>query len=193
VVLTVFVASVLVLVLGGFLLMQQATIGVIDGKKEAAKNEARQAVNSAQQQLNAADLTGNVNVDNLLLDLATGFASRAEQFEVIIVARGTTITAGNAVGRIPSALSRQVEQSVRNDLLMTPTQIDYRRRDLDPPRHRSLPDLPDVPPHTGGRHPHRSALRGGHNWGHLGDLADLHRGAGQPSGRYPGARRPSGR
>ena len=47
VVLTVFLASVLVLVLGGFLLMQQATIGVIDGKKEAAKNEARQAVNTA--------------------------------------------------------------------------------------------------------------------------------------------------
>ena len=38
-----FVASVLVLVLGGFLLMQQATIGVIDGKKAAAKIEARQA------------------------------------------------------------------------------------------------------------------------------------------------------
>ena len=65
------------LVLGGFLLMQQATIGVIDGKKETAKNEARQAVNTAQQQLNAADLTGEVNVDKLLLDLATGFASRA--------------------------------------------------------------------------------------------------------------------
>src|SRR5688500_19874419 len=54
VVLTVFVASVLVLVLGGFLLMQQATIGVIDGKKETAKSDARQAVNTAQQQLNAA-------------------------------------------------------------------------------------------------------------------------------------------
>ena len=77
VVLTVFVASVLVLVLGGFLLMQQATIGVIDGKEETAKNEARQAVNTAQQQLNAADLTGDVNVDKLLLDLATGFANRA--------------------------------------------------------------------------------------------------------------------
>ena len=87
VVLTVFVASVLVLVLGGFLLMQQATIGVIDGKKETAKSEARQAVNTAQQQLDAADLTGDVNVDKLLLDLATGFANRAgEQFEVIIIA-----------------------------------------------------------------------------------------------------------
>jgi two-component system, OmpR family, sensor histidine kinase MtrB len=128
VVLTVFVASVLVLVLGGFLLMQQATIGVIEGKKETAKNEARQAVNTAQQQLNAADLTGDVNVDKLLLDLATGFANRAgaaEQFEVIIIARGQTITAGNAaVTSIPDAMRKQVEQS--NDLLMTPTQIEYR-------------------------------------------------------------------
>jgi two-component system, OmpR family, sensor histidine kinase MtrB len=125
VVLTVFVASVLVLVLGGFLLMQQATIGVIDGKEETAKNEARQAVNTAQQQLNAADLTGGVNVDKLLLDLATGFANRAEQFEVIIIAGGQTITAGNAAtSSIPPALRKQVEQS--NDLLMTPTQIDYR-------------------------------------------------------------------
>src|SRR4051794_9466481 len=125
VVLTVFLASVLVLVLGGFLLMQQATIGVIDGKKETAKNEARQAVNTAQQHLNAADLTGGVNVDKLLLDLAIGFASRAEQYEVIIITPDQTITAGNAVASsIPPALRKQVEQSY--DLLMSPTQITYR-------------------------------------------------------------------
>src|SRR5512133_3367295 len=125
VVLTVFLASVLVLVLGGFLLMQQATMGVIDGKKESAKNEARQAVNTAQQQLNSADLTGDVSVDKLLLDLATGSANRAEQFEVIIKARGQTITAGNALDTsVPDALRNEVE--VQNDLLMTPTQINYR-------------------------------------------------------------------
>ena len=125
VVLTVFLASVLVLVLGGFLLMQQATIGVIDGKKETAKNEARQAVNTAQGQLNAADLTGEVNVDKLLFDLATGYAGRAGQYEVIIIARGQIITAGNAVViSIPAALRKRVELS--NDMLMTSTQIAYR-------------------------------------------------------------------
>ncbi len=128
VVLTVFVASVLVLVLGGFLLMQQASIGVLDAKTASAKNEARQAVNGAQQQLNAADLTGDVNVDKLLLDLATGFANRngsGGQFEVIILARGQTITAGNAAtSSIPSSLRKQVEQS--NDLLITPTQVEFR-------------------------------------------------------------------
>src|SRR5829696_2304025 len=117
VVLTQFVASVLVLVLGGFLLMQQATMGVIDGKKAAAKSAARQAVNTAQQQLNAADLTGDVNDDKLLLDLATGFANRAgEQFKVIIITPDQTIIAGNAVASsIPPELRRQVE--LGNDLL----------------------------------------------------------------------------
>src|ERR671916_2583781 len=76
VVLTVFVASVLVLVLGGFLLMQQATAGVIDGKTETARNEARLAVNEAQRQLDAADLTVGLDPDNRLLDLASGFANR---------------------------------------------------------------------------------------------------------------------
>ena len=127
VVLTQFLASVLVLVLGGFLLMQQATIGVLDGKKETAKNEARQAVNTAQEQLYAADLTAEVNVDKLLLDLATGFASRAEQYEVIIIAHGQTITAGNAaVTSIPDKLRQQVEGS--DKLLMTSTEINYRDR-----------------------------------------------------------------
>jgi two-component system sensor histidine kinase MtrB len=137
VVLTVFLASVLVLVLGGFLLMQQATIGVLDGKKETAKNEARQAVDTAQQQLDAADLTGGLDVDKLLLDLALGFANRAgasEQFEIVIIARGRTITAGGAAASsIPPVLAKQVEQSY--DLLMTPTQINY--RDMRP----SVPGL----------------------------------------------------
>src|SRR4029453_11214253 len=126
VVLTVFLASVLVLVLGGFLFMQQAPAGVMDGKKETARNEARQAVNAAQQQLDGADLTGAGNVDPLLLDLATGFASRAEQFEVITIAPRQPIPAGTAArSSIPVGLSKQVDfQS--NDLLMTPTRIVYR-------------------------------------------------------------------
>src|SRR5687767_2157405 len=91
VVASVFGASVLVLVLGGFLLMQQATIGVLNGKEETVRSEARQAVDAAQQQLNAAYVTDNANVDKLLLDLAAGFANRAggnAQFEVILTARG---------------------------------------------------------------------------------------------------------
>jgi two-component system sensor histidine kinase MtrB len=127
VVLTVFVASVLVLVLGGFLLMQQATAGVIDGKTETAKNEARLAVDGAQQQFNATDLTGAVDADKQLLELASGFANRgggSEQYEVILRARGQTITAGTvAATSIPPDLAKQVEES--NLLLITPTEVIY--------------------------------------------------------------------
>jgi two-component system, OmpR family, sensor histidine kinase MtrB len=124
---SVFLASVLVLVLGGFLLMQRATNGVLDGKREAAESDARQAVSAAQQQLNAADLTGGADVDKILVDLATSFANRSSggQFETIILARGQTVTAGQAdTASIPSHLREQVEQA--NALLITPTEVHYR-------------------------------------------------------------------
>ena len=130
---SVFLASVLVLVLGGFLLMQQATIGVMEGKKESVENEARQAVYSAKQQLNGADLTGDVDPDKLLNDLAFGFANRSggsAQYEVIMFARGRTITAGRAdASSIPPPLRTQIAGS--NDILLTPTEVRY--RDGQPP------------------------------------------------------------
>ena len=128
VVVAVFGASVAVLVLGGFLLMQQATAGVLDGKREAVRNEARQAFTAAQAALNAADLTGEVNVDRLLTELAIGYASRSggpDQFEVVIISRGQTITAGEvSLDSVPPALRAQVARS--NDLLLTPTEVRYR-------------------------------------------------------------------
>ncbi len=128
VILSVFVASVLVLVLGGFLLMRQATAGVLDAKEDSVKNEARQAINAAQQQFNGTDLTGDVNVDKLLTDLAFGYANRgggSDQYEVIILARGQTITAGQVdASSIPAALRAQVTAS--HDTLMMPTEVHYR-------------------------------------------------------------------
>jgi len=126
---SVFVASVLVLVLGGFLLMQRATTGVLDGKREAAESDARQAVSTAQQQLDAADLTGGVDVDKILVDLATSFANRSSaggQFETIILARGQTVRSGQAdASSIPANLREQVDQQ-GNALLIAPTEVHYR-------------------------------------------------------------------
>ena len=127
VVASVFSASVVVLVLGGFLLMQQATSGVMEGKREAVRNEARQTVNEAQEQLNSTVATGTGNVDERLYELANRFATSsggAEQIEVVLVSRGATITAGAAdPGSIPPELVTAVEQS--NDLLTTPMQLRY--------------------------------------------------------------------
>ena len=125
---SVFVASVLVLVLGGFLLMQQATAGVLRGKQEVARDEARQAVNNAQQTLNAADLTGDdANVDQLLVNLGISFVNRSggdEQYEVVLLMPGQSISGDVALSSIPGELRTRVEQST--DLLMTPTTVEYR-------------------------------------------------------------------
>ena len=133
VILSVFGASVLVLVLGGFLLMQQATNGVMEAKQESVSSEARQALNAAQQQLSSADLTGDPDPDKTLTELALRFANGAggsDQFDVIILAGGQTITAGQvSASSIPANLQRQVAGS--GDLLMAPTEVAY--RDSRPP------------------------------------------------------------
>ena len=127
VVLTVFVASVVVQVLGGFLLMQQATVGVVNAKTEIAQGEARRVVNAAQRQLDGVVQTGGVNPDKVLSDLAAGFAyngAGSEQYDVIIRASGRTITAGQvSADSIPADLSVKVEQGT--ELLITPTRVDY--------------------------------------------------------------------
>ena len=127
VILTVFLASLLVLVLGGFLLMRQATTGVLEAKEESVKNEARQALNTAQQQFNGADLTGDVNVDKLLNDLAFGYANRSggsDQYEVIIFSRGQTITVGQVD---PSTIPTRLRDAVTagSEALMMSTEVRY--------------------------------------------------------------------
>ena len=128
VILSVFGASVLVLVLGGFLLMRQASIGVMEAKQDSVSIEARQALDAAQQQLNSADLTGDPNPDKKLTELALGFANRSggsDQYDVIIISGGQTITAGNvSPASIPDVLRDQV--ATGDDLLMTPTEVVYR-------------------------------------------------------------------
>ena len=81
---------------------------------------------------------------------------------MIILARGQTITAGNAaVASIPATLRQQVEAS--NELLMTPTEIVYRdgrtvgagpgrRCAPDAAGHRAATRSTDLPAHPGGRH-----------------------------------------
>ena len=125
---SVFGASVIVLVLGGFLLMRQASLGVMEAKRQSVGIEARQALDAAQQQLNSADLTGDPNPDKKLTELALRFANRSggsDQYDVIIISGGQTTTAGDvSAASVPANLRAQVATS--DDLLMAPTQVIYR-------------------------------------------------------------------
>src|SRR5690606_978457 len=69
VVASTFIGSMLVLLLGGVLLMEQASDGVVAGKKQAAVSEAQAAINSAQETLYATGAT-NSNIDLILNQLA---------------------------------------------------------------------------------------------------------------------------
>ena len=109
---------------GRFLLMQQATIGVLDGKK-TAKSDARQAVNTAQQQLNAPISPVMSTSTSCSSTWPPGSpvgpgAIRGDHHR----GRPDDHRGNAAASSIPPQLRRQVE--VSNDLLMTSTQIDYR-------------------------------------------------------------------
>ena len=125
---SVFGASVIVLVLGGFLLMRQGRPGGMEAKRESVGIRARQALDAAQQQLNSADLTGDPNPDKKLTELALRFANRSggsDQYDVIIISGGQTTTAGDvAATSVPDNLRPQVATS--DDLLMAPTEVIYR-------------------------------------------------------------------
>ncbi|GAA1435442.1 two-component system sensor histidine kinase MtrB [Microlunatus lacustris] len=129
-------ASLVVLALSGFLLMQQATAGVLKSKQVVAENEARQAVDRAQQTLNNANLTGDGgDVDSLLYDLARSYANRSGgtgQYEVVVLARSQTITADSvAADSIPAELVKQVGEST--DLLITQTEVHYKNGEPSEP------------------------------------------------------------
>ena len=57
VVATTFLASVLILLLGGVLLMEQASAGVREAKRQSSVLEAQAAINNAQNQLYATGTT----------------------------------------------------------------------------------------------------------------------------------------
>jgi two-component system sensor histidine kinase MtrB len=127
VVASVLVASLLVLLLGGFVLMKQATNGVLEGKKRSVTSEARAVVDNAQQRLNATDQSVSVNSDELLTDLAMNVVNRpggSDQYEVVLITRGQTIRVGRvSASSIPQDLRRQV--AANNDMYLTPTLIRY--------------------------------------------------------------------
>ena len=128
VVLTVFLASVLVLVLGGFLLMQQATAGVVDGK--TADREERGPA-GGRRRAAAAERRGPHAARSMPTSCCWSWppGSPTEAGG----ASSSRSSCGPAARRSPPArspppasrrsLAKQVEES--NDLLITPTEVNY--------------------------------------------------------------------
>lgn len=124
VVVTTVFATTVVLVLTGFLLMQQATDGVMGGKHRAAMAEAEIAFDSAQTQLLTSDLAaGNINeiLSKLAIDLDTRGAVGG-QYHVLVQGPVSSFRSGSIEpASVPSELAQQV--SVNTGIWAAPTEI----------------------------------------------------------------------
>lgn len=123
------VASALVITLGGVLLMQQATQGVLEGKRRNALGEASIAVDTAQRQLNAADIS-TTSVNDLLTQLTFEVANRGTasgQYQVILQGPVSDIRSGGVLpASVPDNLRAEVTASGESrQLFAAPTRVVY--------------------------------------------------------------------
>jgi len=123
------VASALVVTLGGVLLLALATEGVVSAKRTASIAEASVAIDTAQRQLRAADIT-TTSVNDLLTQLTFEVANRGAvsgQYQVIVQGPVSDIRSGGVLPEsVPSALREQVaSNSETGRLWVTPTQVLY--------------------------------------------------------------------
>ena len=123
---TTVLATTVVLMLTGFLLMQQATEGVISGKKQAAMAEAEIALNSAQTQLLTSDLAAG-NINEILSKLAIDLDQRGAvggQYHVLVQGPVSSFRSGaTEPSSVPTALADQVNSNT--GIWATATEIEY--------------------------------------------------------------------
>jgi two-component system sensor histidine kinase MtrB len=118
---TTFVASIVVLLLGGAVLMQAASQGVVGTKERSAQGVATTAIQSAQAALNAAALTPQTNVNELLYQLTSASSSQGNNGELYdVILRGPV---ANYTGRFGGATSASIPAELRTSVLANPDGI----------------------------------------------------------------------
>lgn len=119
-------ASTLVMLLGGFLLLQQAADGILSSKQESAQAEAAVALDAAQRSLQAADMSAS-NVNEVLTRLAIEVANRgvsSGQYEVVVQGPVSDIRSPRvSTASVPEALRQRVTDS--EGTWVTPTEISW--------------------------------------------------------------------
>nr|WP_204920166.1 MtrAB system histidine kinase MtrB [Microlunatus panaciterrae] len=127
VVASVSVASALILMLGGVLLMFRASQGVLAGKEQTSVAQAQAAVDAAQQRLDDVDLTTPTDVSDLLTQLGVEISnggSSSGQYEVVLFGPVSKYRSGQAsTESVPQALRDEV--SGNNGLYSVPTLVRY--------------------------------------------------------------------
>lgn len=116
-------ACVVVLALGGILLFNQTTLGVLEGKKQASAAEAASALRRMQQSLAATDLRTASFYDRLSR-LADEAGAQASQYLIIIEGPvAGFVSPGITVDTVPASLRTAVQEGT--GLYQAPTMVRY--------------------------------------------------------------------
>ena len=113
----------LVMVLAGAVLLQQATAGVVAAKRDSSLNEAVGVFTFMQEQLRNPEFRGLAVLESLnrLADLAV---AQQSQYRVVIQAPSSSlVSAGILAESVPAALRERVEES--QGMFITPTEVVY--------------------------------------------------------------------
>lgn len=131
VVASTLVSSLVVLVLGGLLLLRQATDGMMDAKRETAAAQASMTLNQMQQQLRDPNLNTATALYERLNQLADQVGSRGGQYIVIEGMLSGLRSYGISDESVPDELRRIVGTS--DGMWITPTTVQYASfRDAEP-------------------------------------------------------------
>jgi len=124
VIVTTLGASVLVLVLGGWMLLQNASRGIVDAKMQASSAEATTALQRMQNQLDDTDLRTESLLERLG-QLADEVGTEPGQFKVIIEASATVYMSRDVLpASVPESLREQLADEPES-VFVTPADIKY--------------------------------------------------------------------
>ena len=116
-------SSLVILIVGGFFLVRQATAGIVEAKRTSAIAEATATINRIQGQLRDTDLRTASLYERLNL-LADDAASQSDQYHVLIQGPVSgLISQGVSPDSVPTDLTAMVGES--NGMWTAPTTVHY--------------------------------------------------------------------
>lgn len=128
VVATSVVATVVVLAVTGWLLLEQSTRGILEAKSTESVAEASAVMLGMQQELRTTDLR-SANVNELLVGLARQASDRGTlggQFSLVLQGPVSDIaSSGLDVRSVPAALRESVRRGSPDGMFTSPTEIRY--------------------------------------------------------------------
>lgn len=131
VVVTTLGMTIIIALLGGYLIMRQVTTGIVAGKRQSSLVEASTALQRMQNQLNNTDLRTE-SLFERLGQLAVEAGAQPSQYGVILEAGATVYSSRKLLNNsVPADLRRAVEEG-STGLWVAPTQLNYQNGHVEP-------------------------------------------------------------